>query len=139
MAYAMREVGARVETVLPEGVPHVAGDARALNQVFLNLLKNATEALEGTGGIVRVRLGQEGSWVVIEIRDDGPGIPPEIRERLFEPFFSTKGAGRGTGLGLSICRRIVSEHGGSIRVDSSSEAGTTFMVRLPVRGEDLAA
>ena len=86
-----------------------------------------------------MRLGQEGSWVVIEIRDDGPGIPPEIRERLFEPFFSTKGAGGGTGLGLSICRRIVSEHGGSIRVDSSHGAGTSFTVRLPVSGGDRAA
>jgi signal transduction histidine kinase len=139
MAYAMREARARVETQLGEGVPRVSGEARALNQVFLNLLKNATEALEGTGGIIRVRLVQEGSWVVIEVRDDGPGIRPEIRERLFEPFFSTKGAGGGTGLGLSICRRIVSEHGGSIRVDSSSEAGTSFMVRLPVQGEDRAA
>jgi signal transduction histidine kinase len=139
MAYAMREAGARLETQLAEGVPRVAGEARALNQVFLNLLKNATEALEGTGGVIRVRLGQEGGWVVIDVRDDGPGIPPEIRERLFEPFFSTKGAGGGTGLGLSICRRIVSEHGGSIRVDSSNGVGTSFVVRLPVRSEDRAA
>jgi two-component system NtrC family sensor kinase len=139
MAYAMREAGARLETQLAEAVPRVAGEARALNQVFLNLLKNATEALEGTGGVIRVCLGREGSWVVIEVRDDGPGIPPETRERLFEPFFSTKGAGGGTGLGLSICRRIVSEHGGSIRVDSSNGAGTSFTVRLPVRDEDRAA
>jgi signal transduction histidine kinase len=139
MAYAMRQAGARLETELAAGVARVAGDARALNQVFLNLLKNATEALDGTGGVVCVRLGQEGSWVVIEVRDDGPGVPSESRERLFEPFFSTKGAGRGTGLGLSICRRIVSEHGGSIRVDSSHGVGTSFTVRLPVPGEDRAA
>jgi signal transduction histidine kinase len=139
MAYAMRAAGARLETQLAEDVPRIAGEARALNQVFLNLLKNATEALEGTGGIIRVGLGQEGSWIVIEVRDDGPVIPSEIRERLFEPFFSTKGAGGGTGLGLSICRRIVSEHGGSIRVDSSNGVGTSFVVRLPVRSEDRAA
>jgi signal transduction histidine kinase len=76
---------------------------------------------------------------VIEVRNDGPEIPAEIRERLFEPFFSTKEAGGGTGLGLSICRRIVSEHGGSIRVDSSNGTGTSFTVRLPVPGENRAA
>jgi signal transduction histidine kinase len=139
MRYAMRQAGAEVETELDEEVARVPGNARALNQVFLNLLKNATEAVEGAGGVVGVRLRQEGDRVVIEVRDDGPGIPAANQERLFEPFFSTKGAGRGTGLGLSICRRIVSEHGGSIGVESSEGSGTTFTVRLPACGGDRAA
>ena len=139
MRYAMRQAGARLETELAPSVPRVAGEARALNQVFLNLLKNATEALEGAGGVVCVRLSHEGDQVVIEVRDDGPGIPSAHRARLFEPFFSTKGAGRGTGLGLSICRRIVSEHGGSIGVESFEGGGATFTVRLPVHGDERAA
>jgi signal transduction histidine kinase len=138
MRYAMRQAGARVEAELAGGVARVPGDARALNQVLLNLLKNATEAVEGAGGVVGVRLRQEGDRVVIEVRDDGPGIPAANRERLFEPFFSTKEAGRGTGLGLSICRRIVSEHGGSIAVESSEGNGTAFTVRLPARDDGRA-
>ena len=75
----------------------------------------------------------EGGTVVVEIQDDGPGIAPELRDRLFEPFFSTKPAGRGTGLGLSISQRIVAEHGGTIELDSEQGRGTTARVRLPVQ------
>lgn len=103
-----------------------------LNQVFLNLLKNAAEALEGRGGIVTVSAVVDGAWVVVRVRDDGPGVAPELHTKLFEPFYSTKEAGRGTGLGLSISRRIVNDHGGSIEVESAPGQGTTFSVRLPV-------
>jgi signal transduction histidine kinase len=121
---------------LPEGSIRALGNARALNQVFLNLLKNALEALEGTGGTVGVRLRQEGSAVAVEIEDDGPGIDPSLRERLFEPFVTSKPAGRGTGLGLPISRRIVQECGGSLEVRSEPGRGTCFTVTLRAEGED---
>jgi signal transduction histidine kinase len=111
------------------------GNAGALNQVFLNLLKNAAEALEASGGSVSVVAAREGEGtLVVKVEDDGPGMTPEVRGRLFEPFFSTKGAGRGTGLGLSISRRIVKDLGGSIDVESTLGSGTRFFVRLPVEG-----
>ena len=74
----------------------------------------------------------DGAGVVVKVRDDGPGIAPELHAKLFAPFYSTKEAGKGTGLGLSISRRIVIDHGGSIEVDSAPGCGTTFTVRLPV-------
>jgi two-component system NtrC family sensor kinase len=102
------------------------------SEVFLNLLKNAAEALEDRGGSVALSAVVEGPWVVVRVRDDGPGVAPELHTKLFEPFYSTKEAGRGTGLGLSISRRIVNDHGGSIGVESAPGQGTTFTIRLPV-------
>jgi signal transduction histidine kinase len=110
------------------------GDARALNQVFLNLLKNSAEAFEGRRGSTRVSARTEGSEILVEIRDDGPGIPAEVQARLFEPFFTTKPAGRGTGLGLSISQRIVTEHGGRIQLESVPGRGTCVRVWLPTQG-----
>jgi signal transduction histidine kinase len=133
MRHGLAEAGIRVETGLPDALPPVEGEPRALNQVFLNLLKNAAEALEGRRGTIRVTARAEEGSVLVEIRDDGPGVSPEIRERLFEPFVTTREAGGGTGLGLSICRRIVREHGGEIEIGSDVEGGTRVSVRLPTR------
>jgi len=131
-----QEVGVRLESDVPEGIPRVVGDARALNQVFLNLLKNGVEALEGTGGTVRVRMRRGVGTVTIEVEDDGPGIDPALRDRLFEPFVTSKAAGRGTGLGLPISRRIVQEFGGSLELCSGSGRGSCFRVTLRAEGED---
>jgi signal transduction histidine kinase len=136
--YAMREARVEMTTDVASDLPPLSGDTRAINQVFLNLLKNAAEALDATGGAVHVGARRDGDAILVTIRDDGPGIAPAEQARLFEPFFSTKGAGRGTGLGLSISRRIVMEHGGSIEVDSAPGHGTTFAVRLPIRGAEHA-
>ncbi|HEY8152941.1 MAG TPA: ATP-binding protein [Myxococcota bacterium] len=130
--HALRESHVEVRVEIAEDLPVLTGDARAINQVFLNLLKNAAEALEDRGGIVTVSAVVDGAWVVVRIRDDGPGVAPELHTRLFEPFYSTKEAGRGTGLGLSISRRIVNDHGGSIEVESAPGQGTAFTIRLPV-------
>ncbi len=130
--HALREARVEVRLEIEGDLPVLEGDARAINQVFLNLLKNAAEALEGRGGIVTVSAVVDGAWVVVRVRDDGPGVAPELHTRLFEPFYSTKEAGRGTGLGLSISRRIVNDHGGSIEVESAPGQGTTFSIRLPV-------
>jgi len=137
--HVLREAGVELQMEVPEGLPFVEGDGRALNQVFLNLLKNAAEALHGRGGVVCVSARSEGDSVLVQVRDDGPGIAAELLPRLFEPFFSTKAAGRGTGLGLSISRRVVADHGGTIEVNSEPGEGATFLVRLPLQGEHHAS
>jgi signal transduction histidine kinase len=122
----------RLDLQIPDSLPPVLGDAAALNQVFLNLLKNAAEAMDGRGGSIRVDVSVEGGVVAIAFRDDGPGIPQDVRDRLFEPFFTTKKAGKGTGLGLSISRQVAEAQGGSLEVESEPGAGATFTLRLPL-------
>jgi signal transduction histidine kinase len=104
------------------------GDSGALEQLFLNLLRNALEALE-TGGAVSVELSVDGEDALVTVTDDGCGMPAEVRERIFEPFFSTRV--EGTGLGLPISRRIAVVHGGNLAVESEPGAGTKVTVRLP--------
>ena len=127
------QAGIEIEEAIPADLPALEGDGRAINQVFLNLLKNAAEAFEGRHGRVAVRARSEGDGIVVEILDDGPGIAPEVLARIFEPFFSTKPAGRGSGLGLSISQRIVREHGGRIELESEAGRGTCARIWLPLR------
>lgn len=101
-----------------------------LEQVVLNLLINAGEALEGRG-VLYLRSGQKGTQVFFEIQDTGPGIPPEALPRIFEPFFTTKRGGKGTGLGLAISQSIVKQHGGRIEAENVPEGGALFRVWLP--------
>jgi signal transduction histidine kinase len=102
-----------------------------LNQVWTNLLDNAIDAL-GEGGTITIATRREGDAAVVEIGDDGPAIPPEIRERIFDSFFTTKDVGYGTGLGLATARRVVVDgHDGALTVDSQPGC-TTFQVRLPI-------
>jgi len=103
-----------------------------LNQVFMNLLTNAAQAIEGRGTIT-LRTGAEGDRVWLEVADTGKGIAPEHLSRLFDPFFTTKPVGKGTGLGLSVSYDIVRKHHGEITVESRVGAGTAFRVWLPVR------
>ena len=118
-----------------KNLPHVCGHAGELNQVWTNLLDNAIDAVEGQGRIT-VRTASENEKVLVEISDDGPGIPDEVRERIFEPFYTTKDVGEGTGLGLDISYRVVVEdHKGDIRV-LSEPGDTRFQVRLPILPED---
>ncbi|UXI70463.1 ATP-binding protein [Tahibacter amnicola] len=109
-----------------------------LNQVFLNLLVNAAQAIPGHGTIT-IRTQDDGDMVRIQISDNGVGIAPEHRDRIFDPFFTTKPVGVGTGLGLSVSYGIVDRHGGRIDVDSELGKGTTFTVRLPKRQISRAA
>ena len=103
-----------------------------LNQVFLNLLVNAAQAIEQRGTIT-LRTRRDGDHVAISVCDTGSGIPPELMDRIFDPFFTTKPVGKGTGLGLSVTYGIVEKHGGRIEVDSVPGQGSTFTIRLPVR------
>lgn len=108
----------------------VIGDAGSLTQVWINLVDNALRAV-GAQGCIRLDARSVGDEVVVEVTDDGCGMPPEAVERAFEPFYSTRTAGEGTGLGLPLCRRIVLQHGGQIEVRSEAGRGTTVTVRLP--------
>ncbi len=110
----------------------VVGDAGALGQVLLNLLQNASDALQGQGN-VWLRARSDGARVVIEVEDDGPGVPDALADRIFEPFFTTKPVGQGTGLGLAICRQIVIDmHGGDLTLERSAARGARFRIELPV-------
>jgi PAS domain S-box-containing protein len=111
-------------------LPPVRCAQQELKQVFLNLIVNAGHAAED-GGTVRVTTSVEGDWVIVEVEDDGQGVPPDIIDRIFDPFFTTKNAGEATGLGLGIAYQIAQSHGGEITVDSTPGEGTCFRVRLP--------
>jgi two-component system sensor histidine kinase PilS (NtrC family) len=108
----------------------IDGDPGKLRQVVWNLLRNAAEAVTQGGTAITVALRREGDRAVVEVSDDGPGIPAEVMPRIFEPFYSTKD--RGTGLGLATSHAIVVEHGGTIEVESGAGAGTRFTVELPL-------
>ncbi|MBK9167092.1 MAG: response regulator [Bryobacterales bacterium] len=122
-----------VEVDLNE-LPAIECYPRELNQLILNLLMNAGQAIEQTGrpGAIRVRAWTEDGWICLEVADTGPGIPPEHLTRIFDPGFTTKGVGVGLGLGLPICDRIARAHGGSLTVRSTPGEGAAFLVRLPV-------
>jgi signal transduction histidine kinase len=115
-------------------LPLIACAPQELQQVFLNLVINAGQSIDGKGSI-RVRTQVEPGAVAIWIEDDGCGIAPELLDRIFDPFFTTKPVGEGSGLGLGIAHEIVRKHGGEISIESTSGAGTVFCVRLPVEGE----
>jgi len=122
-----------VERDFAEELPTVIGDGQQLQQVFLNLILNAEQAIaaEHRAGRIVFRTRVVDQWVRTDVVDDGPGIPPEVLPRIFEPFFTTKEVGEGTGLGLSVSYGIVEEHGG--RLSAESERGrTTFTLDLPI-------
>ncbi|MCG2788004.1 MAG: ATP-binding protein [Anaerolineae bacterium] len=121
---------------LAENLPPVYGDARQLGQVFNNLIKNAWEAMSGQADAhiqVRMRPGRGGQVIISEVQDNGPGIPPDLLEKIWVSFFTTKGDRGGTGLGLSACMEIVNQARGQISVQSKPGAGATFIVELPAR------
>jgi signal transduction histidine kinase len=103
----------------------------SIDQVFLNLLANAAQAIEGSGAI-SIETRREGEMAVITVADTGPGIAPGVIGRIFDPFFTTKTVGEGTGLGLSISYEIVKKHGGEIVAESPVSGGAVFTVRLPI-------
>ena len=126
-----------IETFLDSTLPMVAGDENKLEQVFINLIINAAQSMDGTGTLtLRTDFPGDKKRVRIKCSDTGCGIHKEHLSRIFEPFFTTKEKGKGTGLGLSICHGIVEQHGGTITVESSMEHGTTFTTFLPVAKED---
>ena len=136
-----RRGAVRVSVDIPDGLPQIQADQHQLTQVFTNLLMNAYEAMEGSGHVSitasrqRLEDGIEShEAVLVQVADDGPGIAPDVAEKVFEPFFTTKP--QGSGLGLAIVRKIVDAHDGRIDLRSNVGQGTTIRVTLPVSGGD---
>ncbi len=111
-------------------LPIIASDQSQLQQVFMNLINNAIDAI-GSDGMIEIETALDKGQISISIHDDGPGIPESVKKRIFDPFFTTKATGKGTGLGLSISYSIIEKLGGHITVESGQGSGTTFIVSLP--------
>lgn len=133
--YELKVSNIEVSTELAADLQETMTDPHQLQQVFLNLIVNAEQAMiDAHGkGLLRLRTRSETGKILVFFSDDGPGIPRENLQRIFEPFFTTKPVGRGTGLGLSICQGIIVEHGGRIDVESTVGRGTTFVIELPIQ------
>jgi len=124
-----------INTNFQSNLPLLEVSQSELQQVFLNLINNALDAMEKTGGKLEMSSKVEGDYVVVGVADNGPGIAKANLSRIFDPFFTTKQVGKGTGLGLSICYGIIKKMGGEIEVRSTVDVGTTFYVRIPLAKE----
>ncbi|PYR55981.1 MAG: hypothetical protein DMF91_23025, partial [Acidobacteria bacterium] len=140
-AYEQRVSNVAVIDALAAGLPQVFADGHQVQQVLLNLIINAEQAMLQANGrgvlVLRTWHDPDQESVVLEINDDGPGIPDEVQPKIFDPFFTTKEVGKGTGLGLTVAYAIVQEHGGRIRLESRVNSGTSFYVEMPITGAKL--
>jgi signal transduction histidine kinase len=127
-----------LETFPGNGLPNVMVDRHMIEQVLMNLILNAVQAMKN-GGVLTIRTSVAEGICRLEVKDTGSGIPASVLPRVFDPFFTTKGEGEGTGLGLSVNLGIMERHGGNILVESEVGKGTTFTLCLPVsRGRTFA-
>jgi two-component system NtrC family sensor kinase len=137
-AYEQRVTNITVIDALAAGLPQVFADGHQIQQVLLNLVINAEQAMLSAHGrgilVVRTWHDAPNESVVLEINDDGPGVPEELQSKIFDPFFTTKEVGKGTGLGLTVAYAIIQEHGGRIRLESRPPTGASFFVEMPVSG-----
>ena len=136
----LRDQRVSIQTELPDGLPTIRGFACRLEQIVLNLVINAVQAMEGRNGprLVRITTGGDLTEVWLCVEDSGPGFPPGIAERVFDRFFTTKPVGKGTGLGLWIAREIITEHGGTVTAENRAEGGARFRLRFPIAVEPKA-
>jgi two-component system cell cycle sensor histidine kinase/response regulator CckA len=141
-SYEQRLSNIAIIDALASGLPQVFADPHQMQQVLLNLIINAEQAMIGAHGrgtlILRTWHDPERDAVVLEVHDDGPGVPDEVQPKIFDPFFTTKEVGKGTGLGLTVAYAIVQEHGGRLTVKSPPAGGASFYVELPVSEAGLA-
>lgn len=133
-AYGLRSAGIAVERRLDPALPMIEADRDLIGQVVANLVINAQQALAERPAPrqVMVATRRQGGFAVLEVADNGPGVPDHVRARIFEPYFTTKAVGVGTGIGLSICRQVAEEHGGAITVEDRPGGGALFRVTLPL-------
>ena len=141
-AYEQRLKNVNVIEALAAGLPQIFADPHQMQQVLLNLVINAEQAMVAANGrgtlILRTWHDHDRGAVVLEVNDDGPGVPDDVQPRIFDPFFTTKEVGKGTGLGLTVAYAIVQEHGGRITVKSQPARGASFYVEMPVTDASLA-
>jgi signal transduction histidine kinase len=129
---AMRKKGITIEKSLAQNLPRCYADPLLIEQVVLNLVTNAANAMKKTNGSKIIKIGSfsENNTLFIEISDSGPGVPLELKEKIFDPFFTTYEDG--SGIGLNIVQRIVADHNGSIALDTSEWGGAEFRIELPI-------
>jgi signal transduction histidine kinase len=135
-----KEIGkcANIRENLAEDLPIFKGNRQKMEQVLMNLLTNASQAIIGENGLITIQTSYDtdAKNVILEVHDNGTGMDEKTRKHIFDPFYTTKRNSGGTGLGLSILYGIIKDHGGTIHVDSEIGVGTTFTIRLPLqRGE----
>ena len=129
----------RIESDLADTIALISGNANQLQQVLMNLMINAQQAIGDEGGTVSLATISTGESVIITVSDTGPGMDDEVAAKIFEPFFTTKPAGQGTGLGLSVTYGIIQDHGGDISVTRADSGGAKFTITLPLENEEAIA
>jgi two-component system, NtrC family, sensor kinase len=126
-----------IEKNFAAALPPVQADIQQLNHLFMNIILNAAQAMNGKGKLMlKTCVSAATKTVEIEIADTGPGIPPDVLPQIFDPFFTTKEEGQGTGLGLSLAYGIVENHGGKISARNRPEGGAVFLISLPIAAQD---
>jgi PAS domain S-box-containing protein len=132
-AVTMRKSGIEIEESLTNGLPRAYADKNLIEEMVLNLLNNAAEAMKAmeTGKKIAIDSFVEDDHIVIQISDSGPGVPDEIKNKIFDPYFTTKH--EGTGIGLSFCHRIITDHGGSLTVSDADLGGAEFRIEIPIK------
>jgi len=128
----LRKSGVLLEKTLMQNLPKCHIDFQQFEEVILNIINNAADAMRGVSGEKRIKIisGQQERHIVVRVLDSGPGIALENREKIFDPFFTTKPDS--TGIGLSICHRIISDHNGEVKVQTSKWGGTEFRILIPI-------
>ncbi len=141
--YSLRASGVDVGLSLGRDLPAFQANANQLTQVFTNLIVNAEQALRDAPEPRRLRIttrvSHAGDELLVKFKDNGPGVPEALQRRIFDPVYTTKEVGAGTGIRLSICHRVLEDHGGRVKVETTPGGGATFVVRLPIRKPSIAA
>ena len=134
-AVTMRKSSIKIEKSLIENLPRTYADENLIEEMVLNLLNNAAEAMKTmeAGKKIVVATFVEGEHIIIRVSDSGPGVSQEIRDEIFDPYFTTKH--EGTGIGLSLCHRIINDHGGSLTVSDSEFGGAEFQIEMPIKAK----